>query len=30
LEEAKKMLEAEHGAGTVFNLHDEEDAEKPR
>ena len=30
LDEAKKKLEAEHGQGTVFDLHSEEDAEKPR
>ena len=30
LDEAKKQLEAEHGQGTVFDLHSEEDAEKPR
>jgi hypothetical protein len=26
----RKKLEAEHGEGTVFNLHNEDDAKKPR
>ncbi|GHH00491.1 hypothetical protein JJE73_33340 [Comamonas sp. JC664] len=30
LEEARKLLEQEHGKGTVFNLHNEEDAQTPR
>ena len=30
LEEARKRLEAEHGEGTVFNLHNEDDANRPR
>ncbi len=30
LADAKKKLEAEHGEGTVFDLHDKDDARKPR
>jgi hypothetical protein len=30
LKEAKKKLEAEHGEGTVFNLHNEEEAARLR
>ena len=30
LENAKKLLEAEYGEGTVFDLHSEEDASRPR
>ncbi|MGY3355159.1 hypothetical protein ACVWZK_001822 [Bradyrhizobium sp. GM0.4] len=30
LEAAKKQLEAEHGEGHVFDLHNEEDAARPR
>ena len=30
LQEAKALLEAEHGVGSVFNLHNKEDAESPR
>ncbi len=30
LEEAKEKLEAEHGVGNVFNLHNEDDAAQPR
>jgi hypothetical protein len=30
LDDAMKRLEAEHGEGHVFNLHNEEDAERPR
>ncbi len=30
LGEAKKKLEAEYGEGTVFNLHNPEDAARPR
>jgi hypothetical protein len=30
LTEAKKLLEEKYGEGTVFDLHDEEDANKPR
>ncbi len=30
LDEAKKKLEAEHGEGNVFHLHNEEDAARPR
>lgn len=30
LEEAKKRLEEVHGSGTVFDLHNTEDAGKPR
>ncbi len=30
LDEAKEKLEVDHGQGTVFDLHCEEDAEKPR
>lgn len=30
LEEAKEKLEAEYGEGTVFDLHNEEDAARPR
>lgn len=30
LEAAKKRLEAEHGEGHVFDLHNEEDAARPR
>ena len=28
--DAKTQLEAEHGKGNVFNLHNEEDASRPR
>jgi hypothetical protein len=28
--EAKHKLEAEYGAGNVYNLHNEEDAARPR
>jgi hypothetical protein len=30
LQEAKEKLEKQYGEGTVFNLHNEEDAERPR
>jgi len=30
LEDARKRLEEEHGKGTVFSLHNEEDANRPR
>jgi hypothetical protein len=30
LDEAKKKLESEHGEGTVYDLHNEEDADRPR
>lgn len=30
LDDAKKRLEVEHGEGTVFDLHNEEDANRPR
>ena len=30
LDEARAKLETEHGKGTVFDLHNEEDAERPR
>jgi len=30
LKKAREKLEAEHGEGNVFNLHNEEDAERPR
>ena len=30
VEEAKSKLEAEHGQGNVFDLHNEEDAAAPR
>ena len=30
LEDAKKQLEAKYGEGHVFDLHNEEDAERPR
>ncbi len=30
LGEAKKKLEAEYGEGSVFDLHNEEDAARPR
>ena len=30
LDEARGKLEDAHGAGTVFNLHNAEDAERPR
>jgi hypothetical protein len=30
LKEAKERLEAEYGEGNVFNLHNEEDAARPR
>lgn len=30
LEEAKRKLETEFGKGIVFNLHNEEDANRPR
>jgi hypothetical protein len=30
LEEAREKLEREHGKGTVFTLHNEEDANRPR
>jgi hypothetical protein len=30
LDDAKKQLEAEYGEGHVFNLHNEEDASRPR
>jgi hypothetical protein len=30
LQDAKKRLEEEHGVGHVFNLHNEEDAVRPR
>jgi hypothetical protein len=30
LDDAKKQLEAEHGEGTVLDLHNEEEAAKPR
>ena len=30
LAEARDKLEAEHGEGTVFDLHNEDDAAKPR
>jgi hypothetical protein len=30
LDEAKKQLEAKYGEGRVFNLHNEEDAARPR
>jgi hypothetical protein len=28
--EARQLLEEQHGEGTVFDLHNEEDANKPR
>jgi hypothetical protein len=28
--EAMKLLELEYGEGNIFNLHNEEDAERPR
>jgi hypothetical protein len=30
LEDAKSQLESVHGTGTVFNLHNEDDANRPR
>jgi len=30
LDDAKKQLEAEYGEGRVFDLHNEEDAVRPR
>ena len=30
LKEAESLLESEYGQGTVFNLHNEEDANRPR
>jgi hypothetical protein len=30
LDEAMEKLEAEYGKGNVFNLHNEEDAARPR
>lgn len=30
LDDAMEQLEARHGKGTVFDLHSEEDAERPR
>jgi hypothetical protein len=30
LREAKEKLESEYGKGNVFNLHNEEDASRPR
>ncbi len=30
LSEAKRLLEAEHGEGNIFDLHNEEDAARPR
>jgi hypothetical protein len=30
LKEAKEKLEAEYGEGNVFDLHNEEDAARPR
>lgn len=30
LEEAKRLLEAEYGEGNVFDLHNEEEAARPR
>lgn len=30
LDDAKKRLEAEHGEGNVFDLHNEDDAAAPR
>jgi len=30
LDDARRRLEKEHGEGTVFDLHDEEDANRPR
>jgi hypothetical protein len=30
LDEAEEKLEAEYGKGTVFDLHNEEDANRPR
>ena len=30
LDDAKRQLEAEHGAGCVYTLHNEDDAAKPR
>ena len=30
LREAKQILEAEYGAGNVFDLHNEENANQPR
>lgn len=30
LQEAKEKLEAEYGEGNVFDLHNEEDAARPR
>lgn len=30
LAEARQLLEKEHGVGNVFNLHNPEDADKPR
>jgi hypothetical protein len=30
LHEAKQLLEAEYGAGNVYYLHNEEDADRPR
>jgi len=30
LAEAKQQLEKEYGEGTVFNLHNDDDADRPR
>lgn len=30
LREAREKLEAEHGEGTVFDLHNQDDAARPR
>ena len=30
LDEARQLLEEQHGAGTVFDLHNEDDANRPR
>jgi hypothetical protein len=30
LEDARRKLEAEHGVGTVFDLHNIDDAQRPR
>ena len=30
LREAKQLLEVEYGVGNVYNLHNEEDADRPR
>jgi hypothetical protein len=30
LEDAKKKLEEKHGTGNVYNLHNEDDASRPR